>query len=245
MCRYDWTRHEKSLHLSLEKWICAPLGPVVTDAASGRNKCVYCETLDPSDDHIEAHNHRPCEDKGMDARTFFRKDHLRQHLRLMHGCEMTGSMDSWESTAVNIRSRCGFCAQRFTVWQERVDHLTAHFKAGARMIDWKGCRGLDPAVAAQVTNAMPPYLIGIESVSPNPFSATNRGTWRQGLFAEGAETLTNMFEGGTCDFEGGSGYKATCWEIATVRLGQYANEMAQKGIVLTDEMLQQQARRVL
>ena len=24
--KYDWTRHEKSLHLSLEKWICAPLG---------------------------------------------------------------------------------------------------------------------------------------------------------------------------------------------------------------------------
>ena len=26
--KYDWTRHEKSLHLSLEKWICAPLGYV-------------------------------------------------------------------------------------------------------------------------------------------------------------------------------------------------------------------------
>ncbi len=26
--RYDWTRHEKSLHLSLEKWLCAPLGQV-------------------------------------------------------------------------------------------------------------------------------------------------------------------------------------------------------------------------
>jgi len=28
--KYDWTRHEKSLHLSLEKWICAPLGPIGT-----------------------------------------------------------------------------------------------------------------------------------------------------------------------------------------------------------------------
>jgi len=113
------------------------------------------------------------------------------------------------------------------------------------MIEWKGCRGLDPAVAAQVTNAMPPYLIGIESVSPNPFSATNRGTWQQAFFGEGAGTLTNMFEGGTCDSDPGTAYKATSWEIATVRLGQYANDMAQKGIVLTDEMLQRQARRVL
>lgn len=38
--------------------------------------------------------------------------------------------------------------------------------------------------------------------------------------------------------------KATCWEILTVRLGKYATEMAQKGIVLSDEMLQQQARRI-
>lgn len=29
--KYDWTRHEKSLHLSLEKWICAPLGPISTN----------------------------------------------------------------------------------------------------------------------------------------------------------------------------------------------------------------------
>lgn len=47
------------------------------------------------------------------------------------------------------------------------------------MKDWKGCRGLDPAVAAQVTNAMPPYLIGNESQSPFPFSASNEATWGQ------------------------------------------------------------------
>ncbi|OTA25299.1 hypothetical protein BTJ68_10436, partial [Hortaea werneckii EXF-2000] len=129
-----------------------PLGPVVVDAETNRRKCVYCEELDPDDDHLESHNHHQCEEKGIDARTFYRKDHLRQHLRLMHGCAMSPAMEKWKFTAVKINSRCGFCGQRFSVWQERVDHLTAHFKAGARMKEWKGCRGLDPAVAAQVTN---------------------------------------------------------------------------------------------
>ncbi|KAK3706633.1 hypothetical protein LTR37_012642 [Vermiconidia calcicola] len=211
--KYDWTRHEKSLHLSLEKWICAPLGQ--------------------------------CEEKGFDARTFYRKDHLRQHMRLMHNCEMTAFMDTWKSTAVNINSRCGFCAERFTVWQERVDHLTAHFKAGARLAQWKGCRGLDPAVAAQVTNAMPPYLIGIESVSPEPFSASNRATWRQAAFESGRSSGENLVEGDSAEGMTGLPSKATCWEILTVRLGKYANEMARKEVVLTDEMLQAEARRIL
>ncbi|PIB02819.1 hypothetical protein CB0940_11718 [Cercospora beticola] len=255
--KYDWTRHEKSLHLSLEKWICAPLGPVLTDQESGNKKCVYCELHNPSKDHLESHNLRQCEDKGLDARTFYRKDHLRQHLRLMHGCEMSPAMESWKSIAVNINSRCGFCAQRFTVWQERVDHLTAHFKAGARMSEWKGCRGLDPAVAAQVTNAMPPYLIGIESVSPNPFSATNRASWRElpGGNAEAASEFTMLGALGEdsgrhsdvtdahCDGYGAT--KATCWEILTVRLGKYAKQMADQGVQMTDEMLQKQARVVL
>ncbi|KAK5126013.1 hypothetical protein LTR85_011368 [Meristemomyces frigidus] len=251
--KYDWTRHEKSLHLSLEKWICAPLGPIVVQPTTltSNNKCVYCDAADPSEDHIESHNHRQCEDKGLDARTFYRKDHLRQHLRLMHGCEMTTSMESWKSTAVNINSRCGFCTQRFAVWQERVDHLTAHFKAGVRMSEWKGCRGLDPAVAAQVTNAMPPYLIGIESASPNPFSASNRSSVHQVDRTESVTSLERFTSGDLggrpTDEDNGSGYnaRATCWEILTVRLGKYAHEMAKQGIVLSDEMLQQQARRIL
>ncbi|KAI7705632.1 hypothetical protein KC353_g12762, partial [Hortaea werneckii] len=239
---YDWTRHEKSLHLSLEKWVCAPLGPVVVDAETNRRKCVYYEELDPDDEHLESHNHHQCEEKGIDARTFYRKDHLRQHLRLMHGCAMSPAMEKWKFTAVKINSRCGFCAQRFSVWQERVDHLTAHFKAGARMKEWKGCRGLDPAVAAQVTNAMPPYLIGIEAVSAIPFSATNRATWDQTSPNDHvcpSSTQKASEEGN--DLES----KATCWEILTVRLGKYANEMSHKGVVLTDEMLQRQARKLL
>ena len=81
--KYDWSRHEKSLHLSLEKWICAPIGEVITCSSSGQRKCVYCDALDPSSEHLATHNHSACQEKGLEARTFYRKDHLRQHLRLM------------------------------------------------------------------------------------------------------------------------------------------------------------------
>ncbi|KAF2261957.1 hypothetical protein CC78DRAFT_535186 [Lojkania enalia] len=176
--KYDWSRHEKSLHLSLEKWICAPLGDVITCSSSGQRKCVYCDALNPTTEHLESHNHRACEEKGLEARTFYRKDHLRQHLRLMHGCKMTASMESWKAEAQFINSRCGFCGMTFEKWQDRVDHLAKEFRNGATMKDWKGCRGLDAHIAALVTNAMPPYLIANESKSPFPFSATNSASMK-------------------------------------------------------------------
>jgi len=180
-------RHEKSLHLSLEKWICAPLGEVITSTVNGQKQCVYCDEVNPTREHLDTHNHYGCEEKGRAARTFYRKDHLRQHLRLVHGCKMTESMELWKSEATFIKSRCGFCAQTFTTWIERCDHLSKHFRAGARMKDWKGCRGLDANVAAQVTNAMPPYLIGTESNSIVPFSASNESSMSPNLTC-GTET---------------------------------------------------------
>jgi hypothetical protein len=81
--KYDWSRHEKSLHLSLEKWMCAPLGEVITCSSSGQRKCVYCDAVNPTEEHLATHNHSACVEKGREARTFYRKDHLRQHLRLM------------------------------------------------------------------------------------------------------------------------------------------------------------------
>ncbi|KIW04158.1 uncharacterized protein PV09_04965 [Verruconis gallopava] len=294
--KYDWARHEKSLHLSLEKWMCAPLGPVWT-GPSGQEQCVYCGENDPTEEHIETHNHKACEEKGRDARTFYRKDHLRQHLRLVHGCKMLETMDNWKSEAVYIKSRCGFCKQEFTRWQDRIDHIAKHFRAGAQMKDWKGCRGLDPAVAAQVTNAMPPYLIGNESLSPFPFSASNEATWGQLRLTVGPgndleytmsdgpnwesligpesmqEVVSTMpdFDGmfastapATCDalameplyktMDHSLSHRSptrsnqgalTCWEILTVRLGQYAREQMAMGIIPTDEMLQSKARRIL
>ncbi|KAF2849853.1 hypothetical protein T440DRAFT_398322 [Plenodomus tracheiphilus IPT5] len=201
--KYDWSRHEKSLHLSLEKWLCAPIGEIVADKATGKPRCVYCDELDPSKEHLSTHNHVACYEKGPESRTFYRKDHLRQHLRLMHGCKMTSSMDSWKSEAQYIKSRCGFCAMSFDKWQDRIDHLAKEFRNGANMKNWKGCRGLDPHVAMHVTNAMPPYLIANESMSPFPFSASNTASIKQlNIQREGSDLeylIPNVDTSPTCD----------------------------------------------
>ena len=152
------------------------MGEVVTHTTTGKGKCVYCGELEPTKDHLATHNHSACEEKGLESRTFYRKDHLRQHLRLMHDVKMTPAMDLWKSEAQYIKSRCGFCAMDFDKWQDRVDHLSKEFRNGADMKNWKGCRGLDASVAIHVTNAMPPYLIANESKSPFPFSATDKNS---------------------------------------------------------------------
>ncbi|KAK7539793.1 uncharacterized protein J3D65DRAFT_619834 [Phyllosticta citribraziliensis] len=272
--KYDWSRHEKSLHLSLEKWICAPLGPVITCTASGQRKCVFCEKIDPSKEHLENHNWTACEEKSPEQRTFYRKDHLRQHMRLMHDCKLNELMESWKSETTYIRSRCGFCRKTFDTWQDRVDHLAKEFRNGALMKDWKGCRGFDPQVALLVTNAMPPYLIGSESKTPNPFKASepaslawhlsavpdpgvnryetvaNAGFFHPDQEYAWASILQQEGIGPTTSLPSNNmptagAMSATAWEILTVRLGRYTKMQMSHGITPTDNMLQREARRII
>lgn len=171
--KYDWTRHEISLHLPLKRYICCPLSAVQQCPNTGDRICAYCGLASPTSDHTASHNHEYCQSREPDARIFLRKDHLRQHLRSVHECDMLPHMDHWLLEAVWVNSRCGFCGQRFTMWSERNEHIANHFKSDYDMSMWKGCRGLDCAVSAQVTAAMPPFLIGLERLRPFPFSASN------------------------------------------------------------------------
>lgn len=155
--KHDWQRHEKSLHISLEKWICAPEGGICRRNV-GYAVCSFCGTADPSDSHLENHNYNACLDRSQDERTFYRKDHLRQHLRLVHnGCSFVSSlMDSWKNESPRVRSRCGFCDKIMQSWQARIDHLAEHFKCGVGMSQWKGDWGFDEDIANMVENATLP-----------------------------------------------------------------------------------------
>lgn len=167
--KYDWQRHEKSLHLSLEKWTCAPHGGIVD--SNGQRICVYCKAVDPSPDHLDSHNHQDCQDKDVAERTFYRKDHLRQHLRLTHLSQFDDAMESWKAPNLEVKSRCGFCGETCTTWQGRTGHLAAHFRAGARMADWKGDWGFEPAVLGLIENAKPPWPADPESCT-QPLGST-------------------------------------------------------------------------
>lgn len=154
--KHTWSRHEKTQHLSLEQWECSPLGPTALNEGS-ETVCVYCGFGEPDESHFEEHNHDLCHKRERGERIFYRKDHLRQHLRLVHGSEfMKWPMEEWKSKHEDVISRCGFCDITMTTWSERVNHLAEHFKEGKTMADWRGNWGFDAATLDMVENHMPP-----------------------------------------------------------------------------------------
>ncbi|KAH7024565.1 uncharacterized protein B0I36DRAFT_331636 [Microdochium trichocladiopsis] len=159
--RHDWQRHEKSQHLALEWWTCCPddgLAATHIDPLTAVVTCVFCGIRDPDRQHLDGqHGLAACAARSVAERTFYRKDHLRQHLRLMHAeCPFTQAMEAWKTELVEVKSRCGFCGAEFETWPARVNHLAAHFRAGATMERWQGDWGLEPAVAENLERATLP-----------------------------------------------------------------------------------------
>lgn len=226
--KYDWTRHERTLHLTLEKWTCSPCGPVYHNPGDATVMCVFCDEIDPSPEHLELHGARKCAVKPPGARSFYRKDHFRQHLRLSHNVDrVLPVMKGWVSRVEQIMSRCGFCQETFTLWSERNDHLAAHFRNGTLMKDWKGCRGLEPAMSLLVQDAMPPYLIGLESRNFEPFSAS-RGTVKKAR--SGVDNKRDP---------------PTVFQLLTAQLGDFVKAAMAKDLRVTDEMIQREARLII
>ncbi|KAA8651527.1 putative homeobox and C2H2 transcription factor [Aspergillus tanneri] len=220
--KYDWQRHEKSLHLALEKWTCSPFGGVAF--IDGANRCVFCMAINPDNDHLESHNYSCCQEKTPTERTFYRKDHLNQHLRLMHNVKFHSSMDKWRSNTCEIRSRCGFCGSILTTWKGRTDHLAAHFKNGADMTQWQGDWGFDPLVQSLVENAMPPYLNGNERNTLDPFTTSQ---------SQGQIPNLDVPD------------DANCFYRLKRELTAYIHNERALGTIPTDQMLQDRARLII
>ena len=260
--RYDWARHEKSLHLNMEEWFCAPHGASVVLPLTGRVHCAYCSALDPTPEHLQKHNHSACLEGRSTPRVFRRKDHLVQHLRLVHGLEILPLIDDWRIESKPVVCRCGFCNATLNDWDERTDHLAAHFRDGKTMWDWQGDHGFDASVTARLTNAFPPYLIAAQSITMVPFSATDPRSLdhtkqlmsRIDLDPEGAPTqplstsqvqdspslsniqpLRTQQEVDTVIFA----------DVLTRHLSRFARQQMLAGILPTDEMFQRESRRVL
>ena len=235
--KYEWVRHEKSLHVNLENWYCAPFGPVVSSNETGKEQCVYCAALEPSKDHILEHDHEACQDESNERRSFRRKDHLVQHLRHVHQVQELPALESWKIEVKDITSRCGFCDLTLENWSDRVSHLAKHFHRGLTMKDWKGDHEFPPHITAQLRNAYPPYLLGWESECIVPFSATNKDVHDQytPLMSTTINTPNNELEPELPGF----------LDVFTRHLGEYARSQMELGILPTDEMFQKQARKVL
>ncbi|KIW23760.1 uncharacterized protein PV07_11936 [Cladophialophora immunda] len=238
--KYDWQRHEKSLHLALERWTCCPSGGTMTDALTGMELCVFCREPNPSTDHLESHNFTACQEKTLQERTFYRKDHLSQHLKLMHNAKVQSHMDTWKSTTNEIKSACGFCPSKFTTWQQRADHLAAHFRNGSDMSNWGGGWGFEPYVERLVENAIPPYLIGHERNTMDPFvarlmatpSSNTDGGLTNGTSAESTEPDQMTRD-------------SNCWGRLEQELSKFVSQQRIAGHIPSDKDLQDQARMII
>lgn len=172
--KHDWCRHEKSVHLSLESWICTPtvevmrqIGQTQANGSQPAPDCTLCGKPSPSVGHwADIHDFEICADRPLAERTFARKDHLWQHLQKFHHCR-GGSIPPplakhlerlCRSERHEVRSRCGFCGCQLQTWGQRVDHLADHFKDGHRMNQWIGDWGLDGVVLQELRDAVLPRM---------------------------------------------------------------------------------------
>ena len=158
--KHEWQRHEKSCHIPLEKWTCTPHGGTVVDHDTCDVTCAFCTEPDPTPEHLQTHGYTACAQRPISERTFYRKDHLRQHLRLTHRVtKWCKAMESWKTQPEILRSRCGFCAMQLETWQSRVDHLADHFMEGISMDQWLGDWGFEPDIQAILENARLPQSL--------------------------------------------------------------------------------------
>ncbi|KAH8200662.1 hypothetical protein TruAng_005199 [Truncatella angustata] len=151
--RFDWLRHERSVHLpGLDKWICGKPLAASQSASIWRidqdsPECVFCGQVCPDDTHFVSHEFEACEERSLQDRTFTRKDHLWQHLYKFHGCRKwcgwSPDLAILKETREDLKSRCGFCQAALSSWDERGNHLTKHFRAGHTMADWVGDVGIE------------------------------------------------------------------------------------------------------
>lgn len=194
---------------------------------TGLYQCVFCQQFSPDDAHMETHNYGACQEKTDLERTFYRKDHLRQHLKLMHGVKYDPHMETWRSTTFEVRSRCGFCPSQFVSWQQRADHLAAHFRNGCDMMQWTGTHGFEAHVENLVENFIPPYLVGHERQTMDPFVARPRNIVDEYTGGDDVDLLNR---------------DSNCWGRLESELANYVAEQKALGVVPTDKMLQDHAR---
>lgn len=149
--KYEWIRHEDSVHALRTTWICCDT------KSSLLQSCPFCGQADPDDAHMAAHKYQQCQQKPESQRTFYRRDHFVQHLHHVHfanakhpsvrvGCQARlmategnnfGCKDlamKWRRFGAPMKRddpmlHCGFCGKRSKDWSERCEHVAEHLIA--------------------------------------------------------------------------------------------------------------------
>ncbi|KAF2445943.1 hypothetical protein P171DRAFT_520651 [Karstenula rhodostoma CBS 690.94] len=129
--KYDWKRHEESVHFPQKEWVCMPNGPVED------SKCVFCDLNNVDEEHLTSHKSIACSEAPRELRTFQRKDKLVQHIKQVHGCPPPKAIKNWcKLIERKVLLLCGFCSLALSDWKTRADHISTHFTAGVEMTLW-------------------------------------------------------------------------------------------------------------
>ncbi|KAF2432714.1 hypothetical protein EJ08DRAFT_110275 [Tothia fuscella] len=148
--RYSWNRHEESIHMPRTLWVCS----FDTQIPTEKGPCDYCLEIIEHNDwtrHLSSHRYAECALRREIDRTFYRKDHFKQHLvgfhRMSH-CVVQSWPDGSRQDAPPLlpgclELRCGLCGQHCKDWKMRVDHVADHFEKGAIEAQWHFRRAYD------------------------------------------------------------------------------------------------------
>ena len=114
--KYDWKRHEESVHFPQKEWVCMPNGPLEDFC------CVFCGADGVDEGHLASHKSTPCSDIPRAQRTFQRKDKLVQHIKQVHGCGPPKMIKTWcRPIERNVLLLCGFCSLELPDWKDRAE----------------------------------------------------------------------------------------------------------------------------
>lgn len=157
--RSEWTRHEEAKHYFSYHWVCCL--DQTESAEKVVTNCSICEQSDVSLGHVRGHDEfRTCRDKDIATRTFFRRDHLAQHIRGTHlksDIRSTNRALATRALAVTILTHawridntslspealyCGFCGSTFDNWKAREARVFDHFGTACKE-QWKARTRLD------------------------------------------------------------------------------------------------------
>lgn len=141
--RYEWNRHEESVHVPRQLWPCNLSAIEVYAQASPWEPCDCCGELIRSLDHLDIHKISTCEQRPDFERVFRRKDHLIQHLEHYHSCTKgsqalcrTGAVEAGPIQTSHPALHCGFCGSHASDWVERVNHIALHFNSKVDICEW-------------------------------------------------------------------------------------------------------------
>jgi hypothetical protein len=142
----SWRRHEDTQHrpkTSAARWTCMLHGPRLSfpNRTNSGSVCAFCMVKNPSEDHF-LQNHRidECSKRDATDRTFYRPDHLRQHIKNFHNATLFDIVQArWKTAAETVAEgwTCGFCGDRLETWEKREAHISNHFKEGMTMASWR------------------------------------------------------------------------------------------------------------